>query len=336
MAQLVISRPLPLVSVVVLNWNRKALTVRCLASLKRQTFGNVQILLVDNGSVDGSVDFIASRFPDVEVVALPQNVGFAAGNNAGIQKARGTYVALLNNDAEAHVQWLDSLVVALESHPEVGFCASKMVLYDHRELLDTAGDHYTIAGTGGKTGHLGAADKRAYNTPRKVFGACAGAAIYRRALLDDVGLFDEDFFIAQEDVDLSFRAQLKGYGCLYVPTAMVYHHLNATLQTYSRDYVYYGHRNLEYVYLKNMPLALLLLSLPLHAVDVGLSCLFFVFKGKGGAFLKAKWDVLLALPHLLQKRRTIQKTKTAPQLSLWCLLEKRWLRLKIANLIKKT
>lgn len=319
----------PKLSVVIINWNGKRFLHACLGSLMKQSRRDFEVILVDNGSIDGSVQFVAANFPQIEIISLQENLGFCKGNTIGISQAKGEYIALLNNDTEVDRHWLEELVKALEERPDVGFCASKMLLYDQRDLIDSGGDYYSIAGSGGKIGHRDRADKEGYNQQREVFGACAGAALYRRSMLEDIGLFDEDFFIAQEDVDISFRAQLKGYKCLYVPTALVYHRLNTTLKTYSPEYVYYGHRNSEYVYIKNVPFPLLIITLPLHLFDVFLSFCFFLAKGRGRPFLKAKWDVLRALPKLLKKRRVIQRARAVPISRIASLLEKNWLSLKI-------
>ena len=315
-----------------MNWNGKKFLPPCLNSLNKQTQKGFEILLVDNGSTDGSVEFVTENFPHVKVIRLKENLGFCRAGNIGILLAKGEYVALLNNDTEVDPHWLEELVKALDRHPEVGFCASKMVLYDTPHLIDSAGDAYSIAGSARKIGHLDFALKEKYRRPRFVFGACAGAAIYRRSMLEDIGLFDEDFFIIQEDVDLSFRAQLKGYKCLYVPTALVYHRLSATLKTYSTEYVYYGHRNLEFVYFKNMPLPLLLLTFPLHVIDVFLSFCFFCAIGKGRVFLRAKWDAISALPRVLRKRREIQRGRSISLAYLLSLLDKSWPWHKIRRL----
>ena len=324
----------PAVSIVIVNWNAKELTARCLASLRAQTFRDFEVVVVDNGSSDGSAEALRQEFPEVELIALRENRGFAGGSNAGIRRAHGRYIALLNNDAEADPRWLEELIKAAEAHPEMSFFASKMVLYDCRERLDSAGDYYSIAGTAGKRGHLDRANRRKYNHTKEVFGACGGAALYRRELLEDVGLFDEDFFLAHEDTDLNFRAQLRGYRCLYVPTAVVYHRLSATIRPMSERYVYYGHRNLEYVYVKNMPGLLLGLTLPLHIVDELLSFGFFLLQGQGGAFLRAKWDVLRVLPKLIRKRREIQRTRQVGLLRIASLLEWRWLCFKARRLLQ--
>jgi GT2 family glycosyltransferase len=318
----------PQVSVIVVNWNRKDLLAACLRSLRQQTFHDFEVIVVDNGSTDGSVEQIKQDFPEVQLCVLDHNAGPCVGDNVGIEQARGRYIALLNNDTEAEPRWLEELVKAIEAHPEAGFCASKLVLYDRRDLIDTAGDCFSVAGAAEKRGHLDRADKPEYNCLQEVFGACSGAALYRRAMLDDIGLLDEDLFISFEDVDLSFRAQLKGYKCLYVPQAVVYHHMHGTIQIYSPMYVYHGHRNLEYVYIKNMPLSLMVKYFPLHLLNNLLSFGFFLLKGRGLAFLKGKWDALRALPQLIRKHRQIQKTRSISPKELESVLTRDWWRLK--------
>jgi GT2 family glycosyltransferase len=314
----------PTVSVIIVNWNGKNLLFPCLQSLRRQTFKDFEIIVVDNGSTDGSIELIQHHFPEVQVIALNANLGFSTANNIGIRHARGKYIALLNNDAEADPHWLEELVKALDTHREISFCASKMLLYHQPDLADACGDFYSVDGTGGKIGHLQSAV--IYSEPREVFGACAGAAIYRRELLEELGGFDEDFFIAHEDTDLSFRAQLRGHRCLYVPTAIVYHKLSATIGANSPTYLYYGHRNAEFVYFKNMPRPLLWRSLPSHLMLNLALLLFYVRRGQAGPFLRAKLDAVKALPTLLQKRREIQQQRVVSVDYIAGLLQESWLR----------
>ena len=319
----------PVVSAVVVNWNQKLLTERCLKSLQGQTEKNLEIILVDNNSQDGSVEYLKQRFSEIKIIALGENIGFAGGCNRGYEVARGKYLALLNNDAEATTTWLESLLSTIKLDPRVGFCASKMILFDHPDRLDCAGDYLSPAGTGGKIGHGEASTEDRYDQPRTVFGACAGAALYKREMLEEIGLFDEDFFVGQEDVDLSFRAQLCGYKCLYVPTAVVHHHLNATLKTNSDTYVYYGHRNLEYVYFINMPLFLLILTFPLHLLDVLLSFCFFALSGRSRAFLRAKRDVFRNWDELMHKRKSTQQLRKVPVSRIFWLFDWKWLIYKL-------
>jgi len=211
-----------LVSVVIVNWNGKKFIAECLDGLRKQTYKDHSIVLVDNASGDGSLELVHRKYPEVKTIPLDANLGFAVANNRAIQSIGTEYVALLNNDAVPHPGWLENLIEALEMNLDAGMAASKMLLYDHPDIIDRAGDIYTTAGTALLNGR-GEPSKN-FNKPAWVFGACAGAALYRKRMLDDIGLFDEDFFLLYEDVDLSFRAQLRGYRCIYVPDAIVYHH----------------------------------------------------------------------------------------------------------------
>ncbi|MCK4467746.1 MAG: glycosyltransferase family 2 protein, partial [Desulfobacterales bacterium] len=269
---------LDIVSVIIVNWNGRKFLSECLESLRQQAYRHFSIIFVDNGSNDGSIDFVIRNYPEVKTIALPRNVGFSVANNIAIKTVKTEYVALLNNDAVADPLWLKTLVEALEEHSEAGFAASKMLFYDNPEIIDRAGDAYTRAGTGLLRGRGMNADS--YNGRGWVFGACAGAALYRTRMLRDVGLFDEDFFLVYEDVDLSFRAQLRGYKCLYVPEAIVYHKGSGSIIYDSPTSVYYGHRNLEWVYIKNMPAGLILRTIFPHIIYDMAAFFFFIARGR--------------------------------------------------------
>ncbi|MEA3345410.1 MAG: glycosyltransferase family 2 protein [Chloroflexota bacterium] len=295
-------------SVIVVNWNRRDLLALCLTALQAQSYPRSEIILVDNGSTDGSVAYVREHFPQVKVIALPENRGFAGGNNVGIRAASGKYIALLNNDAQPESHWLEALVHALETHPEVGFCASKMLRADDPQLIDTAGDVFYDYGVGGKRG-MDQLDGDGFFRREYVFGACAGAAIYRRAMLQDVGLFDEDFFLYMEDIDLSFRAQLRGYKCLFVPEAQVYHQVAASAGWGSHLSIYYTRRNILYVLVKDLPTSLLLHHLGPILFYFLASDLIFAVSGYAGATARARRDNLKMLKKMLAKRRRIQSTR---------------------------
>lgn len=309
-----------LVSVVIVNWNGKKFLSECLDGLRHQTYQKFTIILVDNGSNDGSVDFVNRSYPEVKTIALPKNIGFSAANNIALKTVQTEYVALLNNDAVPHQQWLQSLTQALETNPEAGFAASKMLFYDNPETIDRAGDTYTRAGTGLLRGRGKSASN--YNKRECIFGACAGAALYRTLMLKDIGLFDENFFLLYEDVDISFRAQLKGYKCLYVPEAVVYHKASSSIVYDSPISVYYSHRNLEWVYIKNMPSNLILKTIWLHVIYDIAAFFFFAANGRIKEFIKAKWDALKGLKKILKKRWQIQRSKRVDDDYIWGLLEK--------------
>ncbi len=299
---------MPEISVVVVNWNGRQFLEECLQSLRRQTFRDFEVIFVDNGSADGSVSYVQNRFPEVTVVPLSENRGFTGGNIAGYQQSKGKLIALLNNDTEVHAGWLDEIYQAAMQYPEAGSFASRMMYFDDRKRIENCGFDL---GTAGVTVDLGRGELEAtrWESSNAVFGACGGAVVYRRSMLDDVGFLDPDFFMVYEDVDLSFRAQLRGYPCIYVPAAVVYHRYRATLGRASVGQVFYSQRNIEFVYFKNMPLVLMLLSLPQRLLyEVG-SAIYFARTGRGAAFARAKFDALRHLPSLLKKRKQIQQRR---------------------------
>ena len=216
-----------MISVIIPNWNGARYLPTCLDSLRRQTYADFETIVVDNASTDESVALIKRDYAEVRLLRLPSNRGLTGGVNAGIAVARGEIIALLNNDTEADPHWLAELARALAAHPEAGMAASKMLLFDRRDTLHSAGDFYRTDGVPGNR-VVWQQDKGQFDREEPGFSACGGACAYRRAMLDDVGLLDESLFMYLEDVDLAWRAQLRGYGCIYVPTAIVYHRLSAT------------------------------------------------------------------------------------------------------------
>lgn len=298
-----------LVSVIIINWNRKQLLYHCLKSLKNQTYKNHEIIVVDNGSTDGSVDFIRSYFKDIKLIVFPENRGFASGNNAGLKLAQGSFVALINNDVEAHEKWLEELCNALQHNPEVGFVSSKILFFEKKDTIDAVGNMFSVVGIGEKRGWMDK-DCERFNKPAKIFGACAGAAMYRRKMLEELGGFDEDFSPAYyEDIDLDFRAQLKGYQCLYIPTALVYHRVTSTIGLYSPEHIYLCNRNLTYVIIKNIPTELLLKYLPKMLIYLIVSVLYHYLKCRGNAYFFGRVTALKKLPAMLKKRKAIQNSR---------------------------
>ncbi len=298
----------PTVSLIVVNWNGARLLRGCLDSLSRQTYAGHEIILVDNGSKDGSVRLVRESFPEVRVVELAENTGFAAGNSAGLEVAEGQFVALFNNDARADEFWLENLLRPMREDPEVGICASKLMI-DGTGKINSAGDGITTAGVGFNRGLH--AEALRYDLGGTVFGACGAAVLYRREMVDEIGFLDEDFFLYDEDTDLNFRAQLGGWKCVYVPEAIVYHKVNATSHRLSDLHVYYHTRNLEFVWMKNMPTGLML-RFAHHKIiqEVGSFSYICLRHGKWSPFFRAKRDALKMLPLVLKKRREIQKKRS--------------------------
>jgi GT2 family glycosyltransferase len=299
---------MPNVSVIIVNYNGSNVIHDCLVALNGQSYRDFEIIVVDNGSSDNSLDVI-KRFErthplsNIKIVLLENNAGFAGANIKGFNYAGAEYIALLNNDAEPDTNWLHNLVRAIESNPAVGICASKLIVHGTK-IIDSAGDGFATSLKGFKRGEGEGAEK--YETEEYVFGACAGAALYRRKMIEEIGFLDEDFFLIQEDTDLNFRAQLAGWKVMFVPTAVVYHKVRSTIGHMSDEAVYYSLRNTEFVRIKNIPFSLLLRCFP--AFIVGEIAEFFYFAVKHGkikSYLRAKADVIRALQKTLNKRRQV-------------------------------
>ncbi|MDZ4835441.1 MAG: glycosyltransferase family 2 protein [Candidatus Melainabacteria bacterium] len=251
-----------LISIVIPNWNGKHYLADCLDSIRKQTHKSIETIIVDNGSHDGSVEFLKTNYPEVKLITFEVNTGFSPAVNAGIRAATGSYIALLNNDTIIEPLWVEELVKGLDEHPEVGSVGCKMLAYDDQTILDGVGDGYRRGGLPGRIGHK-EKDEGRFDTQRYILGACGGAAMYRRELFDDIGLFDDDYFAYLEDVDLGLRAQSAGYKCLYIPTAIVYHlGCGTTGSGYSAMVVKLSAQNNFNTIVKNIPMPLLLKFLP--------------------------------------------------------------------------
>jgi GT2 family glycosyltransferase len=296
------------VSVIIPNWNGKDLLGPCLESLYRQQFDDFEIILVDNGSNDGSVLFVEKNFPQVAIIRLDENRGFSAAVNAGISVSSSPYICLLNNDTEVDQRWLGEIVAALDGNPDVGSAASKILFFSDRTTVNSAGDEFSFFGVPYQR-RLMRGDGVLFNEPQFVFSACGAAALYRRELFQKVGLFDEAFFAYQEDVDLGFRAQLLGYRCLFVPRAIVYHKSRMTSSRVSGLRLYLNQRNKYFVLIKNLPAKLIILCLPLILLFEGFCLLRAFLSGHPAVYFKALKDVWTHVPGLGRRRRQIQANR---------------------------
>jgi hypothetical protein len=294
------------VSIIVVNWNGALLLRECLESLFRQTYPSYEVIVVDNGSSDSSVSDVRKEFPRTKLVELSENKGFTGGSAEGLKLAAGEFLALVNNDARVDEKWLEELVKPM-GEPTVGVCASKLLANDGGRI-NSAGGSVTSAGVGFDRGCGDAAEL--YNDYEPVFGASGAAVLYRKTAIDEIGFLDEDFFLYGEDTDLSFRAQLAGWKCVYVPTAIVYHKSHATSGRLSDLHVYYHTRNLEFVWIKNMP-ARLMLRYAHHKLiqEIGAFCYLCLRRMQWRPFFKAKKDALKMLPKMWRKRREIQQMR---------------------------
>jgi GT2 family glycosyltransferase len=295
--------------------NGRHLLGPCLGALGRQSYRDFETVVVDDGSTDGSADHIRASYPEVRLVELGENRGFSAAVNAGIRSSRSEYVALLNNDAEPEAGWLAALVGAADApeHARAALFASKMLSLQDRSILDGAGDALRWSGLPIRLGH-GEKDRGQYEETRPVFGACAAAALYRRALFEEVGLFDEDFFAYCEDTDLSFRAQLAGRGCLYVPGAVVLHAGSASTGGKKSPLgLRQGTRNGINLLVKNVPGGLLLKYSPLFVAGQLLRVILTsASPAKARANLSGLAGAGRLLPRMLEKRRGIQNHRKVP------------------------
>lgn len=301
--------PIPKVAVIVVNYNAGDFLPRCIGALRNQAFPIWQIILVDNASTEKPIIGDEPWLMGVNLIRSNTNIGFAAANNLAVKIAKeADWVALLNPDAFPEPEWLAKLMYAAQRFPAYSSFASRMLSADNPEILDGAGDNYYTSGRVKRRGH-GTIAQENYLEYDEVFSACAGAALYKKSAFVSVGGFDEDFFCYLEDIDLGFRLRLAGYTCLYVPEAVVLHIGSGISGRHSDFSSYYGHRNLIWVYVKNMPGYLFWIFLPLHFAANLVGLLLCVHRGQGLLGMKAKLDALKRLPDMLAKRRSIQKSR---------------------------
>ncbi|MBI2911710.1 MAG: glycosyltransferase family 2 protein [Chloroflexi bacterium] len=299
----------PTTSVIIPNWNGAHLLPDCLDALRQQTLGPTETLVVDNASVDASRDLLAQHYSEVRLVPLAENRYFAGAVNEGIRRSTGEIVVLLNNDTEAAPGWLAALVAGLKACPQAGMAASKLLLFDRRDVLHSAGDGYRRDGVPCNRG-VWQPDRGQFDRRELVFGACGGAAAYRRTMLEAVGLLDETFVAYCEDVDLNWRAQLAGYRCVYVPEAVVYHRLSATGGGPLASF--YCGRNFLFLLAKDVPGPLLRrhwARILLAQIGYTLRSLVHWRERAARAWLRGQWAGLLGLPAMLRRRAAVQASR---------------------------
>jgi GT2 family glycosyltransferase len=313
----------PLFSVIILNWNGRHLLEECLASIRSQTFRDFETILVDNGSTDGSVDWVKERWAEsVSIVGLPSNLGFAGGNNAGIRLARGRYVILLNNDTAVDPVWLVAMDDAVRRHPDAGMFTPKILNYYRRDEIDNTGHLIYPDGMARGRNRLEKDDGR-FDEEGEVLSPSGCAGCYSTRMLDEIGLLDDAFFAYGEDVDLGLRGRWAGYTCIYVPTAVVYHKYSATTGTYSPQKAFLAERNRLWLLFKNFPVMDIMIS-PFYTFLRYSLHLKGVLSGKGASgkftreysaralfwvILKAEIAALRGLQGILRKRRECKRCR---------------------------
>jgi GT2 family glycosyltransferase len=300
----------PLFSIVIPNWNGKHFLQPCLDSLRAQTHDKTEVIIVDNASSDGSQDYIKATYPEVILIELSENQGFTGACNIGMESATGDIISLLNNDTEVEPNWVAEIVHAFDRHSDVGMIASKMLLFNERDKIHTTGDFFTADGRAGNRG-VWEKDEGQYETEDYVFSACGGSSAYRQSMLDKIGLLDNDYFFLLEDVDLAWRAQLAGFKVLYVPTAIVYHHLSATGDGVTASF--HDGRNSIWIVVKNLPRSLWRkYGWQIARRQIGIT--WEAVKAWRGEAARARLRGIVVglwtLPTALKKRKHIQSMKT--------------------------
>lgn len=272
-------------TVVIPNYNGEKYIQKCLQSLTKQSMKPDQIIIVDNNSKDSSIEIIKNQeIPNMRLIELTENQGFSVAVNKGIKESKSEFVILLNNDTEVQEDFIYNLCNAMKYDDNIFSCCSKMLRYDNRDIIDDAGDGYTILGWSTKFGD--GKKEIYYNKQREVFSSCAGASIYRKSIFDKIGYFDENFFAYLEDVDISYRARVFGYKNYYEPSARVYHIGSATSGSRHNEFkVKLAARNNIYLIHKNMPLWQIIINFIFIFIGIIVKFIFFSTKGLGKAYL---------------------------------------------------
>lgn len=286
------------VSVVIPNYNGEKYIKKCLDSLLNQSLEPDEIIIVDNKSTDGSLELINSEFRDkVYIISLEKNTGFSVAVNEGIRASNSEFVALLNNDTELDKEWLKELYAVIQKDSSIFSCCSKMIRYDNRNIIDDAGDEYSILGWSFKRGDGKTIDK--YNKTEEVFSSCAGAAIYRKSIINKIGYFDEKFFAYLEDMDISYRARSFGYKNYYAHKAKVYHIGSATSGSRHNSFkVRLAARNNIFLIYKNMPIIQLIVNVPFIFLGVLIKTIYFALKGLGKSYILGIKDGIVGIKNI--------------------------------------
>jgi GT2 family glycosyltransferase len=331
-------------TVVIPNWNGIQSLEDCLDSLIAQSI-KINIIVVENGSRDGSLELLRKKYPFIELVVHNKNLGFAAGVNSGIEKAieKGSkYVALFNNDAVADMQWIQGLISCLDTNSSIGIATGKLTSIDGKHL-DSTGDLYTNWGLPYPRGR-GEEVGSQYDNDTFVFSASGGASLYRVSMLNEIGLFDKNFFAYYEDVDISFRAQLAGWKVAYVPTSIAYHQIGATSGKIKGFTTYQAMKNLPWLYWKNVP------TKYLFSVGIRFSLAYFAFffsalqRVQAWSAFRGLFVSLIYLPKKIVQRHDIQSNRKVSPEYIWSIIthdlppnanKLRAIRSKIWKIIRK-
>ncbi len=304
-ARLPAARAENLLTVAIATYQGRRLLEIALPSLARQSFRDFRVLVVDDASGDDTEDWLREHWPEAEVVVHERNLGVTATLNTCLRLSRTPLVGLFNNDVELDADCLQQLVGAMHEHTGAGWACAKLIDFYRRDVIDGAGDVFSWLATAERRGN-GRPDLGQYDEPRAIFGACGAAVVYRRSTLDEVGYFDEDFFALYEDADWNLRAQLAGFECRYVPSAVVYHMGSATLGSGLTDFLcYHQWRNTVWIIAKDLPADALLRHAPQLVLGQLVSLAMAIRDRRLAVWLRAWRDALRAMPRVLAKRREV-------------------------------
>jgi len=299
------------IALIIVNFNGGDDLQRCLHRVRAQSRPPDRCIVIDNLSLKIPIKGDESWLQGIEFIKNPFNMGFASANNLGAQRAlEADWLVFLNPDAFPEPNWLQSLEEASKAHPSTASFTSRQISFENPETLDGTGDGLSLAGRPFRRG-FGGKVHSGHSASGPVFSACGAAMMIKRDLFMDLGGFDDEFFCYLEDIDLGFRLNLLGYHCLYVEEATVFHRGSGTTGFRSEFSTYHGHRNMLWVLIKNMPTALLPLTIPLHLIITLLAFVQCLRREQGMVFLRSKWDALKGLPMIIKKRKIIQQSRKA-------------------------
>jgi GT2 family glycosyltransferase len=298
------------ISVVIPNWNGVDYLKICLPSLIKQSFKDFEIIVIDNGSNDDSINYLEKKYSQIKIIKLKENLGFSKATNAGIKTSKGEYIFLLNNDTKLDKNCLKYLIDATKKNPQISFFATKILNFDKKNLIDNAGDFID------SVGHLYSRgfqkkDGSKYNQEKLIFAGSGGAVLIKKDLFKKIGYFDEDYFFYMEDIDFFFRAQLAGFTGLFVPSAIIYHKHGGTSSKNAKFYEPLIFKNTTETVIKNFPNSLLMHDLNwLKIILVHLNTVrYLVSKGLSLETFKVEWYLLSNWSKILSKRKKIQQSK---------------------------
>lgn len=268
-----------MIDIVIPNYNGSKYLKKCIDSIYIQTYSHFRVIIIDNASTDSNYNWL-DKYEKIIFKRLDQNYGFDKAVNEGIAMSNTEYVVLLNNDTVAKKDWLENLINCIKNDSKIFSVCSKMIRYDDINIIDDAGDEYNALGWGYKIGD--GQPITLHTATKEVFSSCAGAAIYRRSILDKIGYFDNRFFAYMEDIDISYRAKIHGYKNIYCADAHIYHIGSATTGSkYNAFKVKLSARNNVYVPYKNMPVIQLIINIPFLIIGFLVKYVFFIKKGFG-------------------------------------------------------